>query len=81
MCIAEKHAYPWVEQVDTSKVAFGQGNRSIVAHGTLDNRIRIFMCKKERKLFHHISPFFASLLIIILTPVYPLCTPIDKLIL
>jgi hypothetical protein len=41
MYIAEKHAYPWVEQVDTSKVTFGQGNRSIVVHGTLDKKYKI----------------------------------------
>jgi len=41
MYIAEKHAYPWVGQVDISKVAFGQGNRSIVAHGALDKKYKI----------------------------------------
>jgi len=41
MYMAEKHAYPWVAQVDTSKVDFGQGNRSIVANGTLDKKYKI----------------------------------------
>jgi hypothetical protein len=41
MYMAEKHAYPWVEQVDASKVDFGGGNRSIVVHGTLDKKYKI----------------------------------------
>lgn len=47
MYIAEKHAYPWVEQVDTSKVAFGQGNRSIVAHGILDKKYKITVPRRS----------------------------------
>jgi hypothetical protein len=45
MYMAEKHAYPWVGQVDTSKVDFGRGNRSVVAHGTLDKKYKITVPK------------------------------------
>jgi hypothetical protein len=45
MYMAEKQAYPWVEQVDTSKVDFGQGNRSVVPHGTLDKKYKITVPK------------------------------------
>jgi hypothetical protein len=41
MYMAEKHSYPWVKQVDISKVDFGLGNRSIVVHGTLDKKYKI----------------------------------------
>jgi hypothetical protein len=41
MHMAEKHAYPWVAQVDTSKVDFGQGNRSIALRGILDKKYKI----------------------------------------
>lgn len=41
MYMAEKHNYPWVEQVDVSKVDFGEGNRSVVMHGMLDKKYKI----------------------------------------
>lgn len=45
MYMAEKHAYPWVEQINTSKVDFGRGNRSVVAHGVLDKKYKITVPK------------------------------------
>ncbi len=49
MHMAEKHAYPWVEQVDTSKVDFGRGNRSVVPHGTLDKKYQITVPKSAEE--------------------------------
>jgi len=47
MYMAEKQAYPWVEQVDASQVDFGRGNRSIVVDGTLDKKYQITVPRRS----------------------------------
>ena len=49
MYLAERLAYPWVEKLDPSRVDFGRGNRSIVAHGMLDKKYRITVPRGNRE--------------------------------
>lgn len=49
MYLADKLSYPWVEKLDPSRINFGRGNRSIVAHGMLDKKYKITVPRRSRE--------------------------------
>ena len=49
MYLAYKLAYPWVEKLDPSKVDFGRGSRSILAHGMPDKKYKITVPRSNRE--------------------------------